>query len=160
LMKEHGGFRHNSQVLRVVDLLERRSPDYPGLNLTREVRESLLKHEPDEEWPSEFEPRPRHPCLEAQVVDLADSTAYAMHDIEDGVFAKMFGEDDLRDASRLWRDSIAAVEARHPGFLEKTVDWKLRVKRIANELIKRCINDLIRASAERIRDSGCASVAD
>jgi len=45
LMREHGGFRHNAQVLRVVDRLERRSPDYPGLNLSREVRESLLKHE-------------------------------------------------------------------------------------------------------------------
>ena len=76
LMRHHGGFRHNMQVLRVVDSLERRSPDYPGLNLTREVRESLLKHERGEDWPAEFRPRPRHPCLEAQVVDLADSTAY------------------------------------------------------------------------------------
>ncbi|HIE69336.1 MAG TPA: dNTP triphosphohydrolase, partial [Planctomycetes bacterium] len=51
LMKEHGGFRHNAQVLRVVDLLERRTPLHPGLNLTREVRESLLKHEKSEDWP-------------------------------------------------------------------------------------------------------------
>ena len=62
-------------VLRVVDQLERRHPDYLGLNLTREVRESLLKHEKDEDWPDEFRPKARQALLEAQVVDLADSTA-------------------------------------------------------------------------------------
>ena len=61
LMKDFGGFRHNAQVLRVVDLLERRSPDYPGLNLTREFRESLLKHESSRDWPDEFGDKPRHP---------------------------------------------------------------------------------------------------
>jgi dGTPase len=157
LMKAHGGFRHNAQVLRVVDELERRSPDYPGLNLTRELRESLLKHEASAEWPAEFEPRPRHPYLEAQVVDLADSTAYDMHDIEDGLTASMFGEDDLMRGSELWRRSCAEVEERHPGFLASTDDTKLRIKRVANQLIKTCINDLIVASHERIERSGTAS---
>jgi dGTPase len=157
VMKEHGGFRHNAQVLRVVDLLERRSPDYPGLNLTREVRESLLKHETGEDWPAEFAPRPRHPCLEAQVVDLADSTAYDVHDIEDGILAGMFQEHDLLEGSTLWRASKAKVERRHPGFLAGTGDEKLRVKRVANELIKSCINDLIRTSSERVRGSGVGS---
>jgi dGTPase len=157
VMKEHGGFRHNAQVLRVVDLLERRSPDYSGLNLTRELRESLLKHEPSEEWPVEFEPRPRQPCLEAQVVDLADSTAYDMHDIEDGLMANMFSEADLAEGSELWRRSCAEVEDRHPGFLSTTDDRKLRVKRISNQLIKTCINDLIEASHARLQESGAAS---
>jgi dGTPase len=157
LMKEHGGFRHNAQVLRVVDLLERRSPDYAGLNLTREVRESLLKHESREEWPAEFDPRPRHPCLEAQVVDLADSTAYDMHDVEDGLYASMFAETDLHAGSSLWRASCAAVERRHPGFLAATDDTKLRVKRVANELIKTCINDLIHASHARLLESHASS---
>jgi dGTPase len=160
LMRGLGGFRHNAQVLRVVDLLERRSPEYPGLNLTREVRESLLKHESGEDWPEEFEPRPRHPRLEAQVVDLADSTAYDAHDIEDGVFAGMFREADLEEASSLWRASKAHVESRHPGFLASTDDPKLRVKRVANELIKTCINDLIRSSAARIRESGVVTSED
>ncbi len=146
LMASHGGFRHNAQVLRVVDLLERRSPDYPGLNLTREVRESLLKHEKDEDWPAEFQPRPKHPCLEAQVVDLADSTAYDVHDVEDGLRAGMFTEDEIDENVTLWRGAREAVELRHPGFLDGSVDTALRVKRITNELIKICINDLIRAS--------------
>lgn len=159
LMSSHGGFRHNVQVLRVVDVLERRSPDYPGLNLTREVRESLLKHESGEHWPDEFGPRPRHPCLEAQVVDLADSTAYDMHDIEDGLLAQMFREEEISEHVELWRRSARAVEARHPGFLATSDDTKLRIKRVANELIKTCINDLIEASLARIRSAGIDSPA-
>jgi dGTPase len=154
LMRPHGGFRHNAQVLRVVDLLERRSPDYPGLNLTLEVRMSLLKHETGEHWPAEFGERPRHPCLEAQVVDLADSTAYDVHDLEDGLLAEMFTQEDLYADSELWRFACAEVEARHPGFLCATNDRKLRVKRVANEVIKTCINDLIHASAARISEAG------
>ena len=149
LLADHGGFRHNAQVLRVVDLLERRSPEYPGLNLTREVRESLLKHEKAEDWPGEFRPRPKHPVLEAQVVDLADSTAYNVHDLEDGLRAGIFTEDDLAEVA-LWEGAREAVELRHPGFLEGTRDRALRVKRIANELLKICINDLIQASHRRL----------
>jgi dGTPase len=156
LMKDHGGFRHNFQVLRVVDLLERRSPDYPGLNLTRELRESLLKHEKDEDWPEEFRPRPRRPYLEAQVVDLADSTAYDMHDLEDGLGAGMFAEEQVAAESALWRGACEQVELRHPGFLEASSDQKLRIKRVANEVLKICINDLIVASAKRIADAHLA----
>ncbi len=157
LMADHGGFRHNMQVLRVVDLLERRSPDYPGLNLTREVRESLLKHEKSEDWPAEFRPRPKRPCLEAQVVDLADSTAYDMHDIEDGIAAEMFTEEQIDGECALWRGAREQVELRHPGFLSTRADPRLRIKRIANELIKICINDLIQASAARLAASAVKS---
>ena len=150
LLADHGGFRHNAQVLRVVDLLERRSPDYPGLNLTREVRESLLKHEKAADWPAEFQPRPKHPCLEAQVVDLADSTAYGVHDIEDGLRSAMFTEEEIDADVTLWRGAREAVQLRHPGFLEGTNDEALRVKRISNELIKICINDLIQSSRRNL----------
>jgi dGTPase len=159
LMEPHGGFRHNAQVLRVVDQLERRSPDYAGLNLTRVVRESLLKHESDADWPDEFRPRPARPCLEAQVVDLADSTAYNVHDVEDGLRSRVFREEDLA-AVPLWQRARAAVEQRHPGFLARTNDPKLRVKRVANELLKLCINDLIRASHARLGTLRPASADD
>ena len=157
LMKDMGGFRHNAQVLRVVDQLERRSPEYPGLNLTRELRESLLKHEKGEDWPAEFQPRPKHPCLEAQVVDLADSTAYHVHDIEDGLRAEVFYEDDLLQDVALWRGALEAVDLRHPGFLDATHDQRLRVKRITNELLKICINDLISATSKRLKRERPAS---
>lgn len=159
LMEGHGGFRHNAQVLRVVDQLERRSPDYPGLNLTRELRESLLKHESDADWPPEFQPRPSRPCLEAQVVDLADSTAYNVHDVEDGLRSRVFGEEDIATVA-LWQRARAAVEARHPGFLEATSDRNLRVKRVANELLKLCINDLIQGSHARLLEAGLRSSDD
>lgn len=160
LMADHGGFRHNAQVLRVVDLLERRSPDYPGLNLTRELRESLLKHERGEDWPAELEPRPTRPYLEAQVVDLADSTAYDMHDIEDGIQVELFGEAEIREGVALWRSCEAEVRRRHPGFLEGSQDARLRVKRVSNQLIKTCINDLIAATHARILDAGVRSAED
>jgi dGTPase len=159
LMADHGGFRHNAQVLRVVDQLERRSPDYPGLNLTRELRESLLKHETDADWPAEFRPRPERPCLEAQVVDLADSTAYNVHDVEDGLRSRVFAEEELAPLA-LWQGARDAVEARHPGFLGASQDRNLRVKRVANELLKICINDLIRTSHERLLASGLGSSDD
>ena len=160
LITDHGGFRHNAQVLRVVDQLERRSPAYPGLNLTRELRESLLKHESARDWPAEFEPKPRHPYLEAQVVDLADSTAYDVHDIEDGLRAGMFTEADLVRESSLWRDSLVRVEQRHPGFLDSTVDDPLRVKLVGGDLIRVCIEDLIRHSAGQLAAAGLESPED
>ena len=137
LMKDHGGFRHNVQVLRVVDRLERRSPAYAGLNLTREVRESLLKHEAAADWPQELAPRLARPLLEAQVVDLADSTAYNKHDLEDGLMAGMFTEEELLEECTLWRECAARVEERHPGA-GRLDDPKLHVQRVANELIGRC----------------------
>ena len=160
LMAEHGGFRHNAQVLRVVDLLERRSPAYPGLNLTREVRESLLKHERAEDWPEEFGTRPRFPCLEGQVADLADSTAYNAHDVEDGLRAGMFTERDLEEHSALWRRVRATVEGRHPGFLGEATDASLRAKRLTTELLKVCLVDLIHASHARIHELAICAPED
>jgi dGTPase len=153
LMSHRGGFRHNVQVLRVVDQLERRRPDYDGLNLTREVREALLKHESGEDWPEEFQPKPRQPLLEAQVVDLADSTAYNMHDIQDGLANGLFEEADIETNVELWRYSTVETQARHPGFLEETHDENLRRQRIANHLIGSCITDLITASHARIAEA-------
>jgi dGTPase len=160
-MKPYGGFRHNAQVLRVVDLLERRSPDFPGLNLTRELRESLLKHETSEDWPAEFMPKPKHPLLEGQVTDLADSTAYNKHDIEDGLAAGMFTEQDLEENVTLWRIARERVDERHPGFLQRQEsDAPLRISRLANELIGVCIVDLCRATYQNVMDAGVSSPED
>lgn len=167
LMQPFGGFRHNAQVLRVVDQLERRSPEFPGLNLTRELRESLLKHETEEDWPAEFMPKPGQPLLEGQVVDLADSTAYNKHDIEDGLTAGMFTEADLEESVGLWRLARERVEERHPGFLSGSSsvsgamdDPRLRISRVANEVIGVCIVDLVRATHQNITDAGVGSSAD
>ena len=157
LMARHGGFRHNAQVLRVVDRLERRHPDYAGLNLTREVRESLLKHEKDADWPDEFRPKAAQPLLEAQVVDLADSTAYNMHDIQDGLANGIFDDGDIAQASSLWAEAIEEVRVRHPGFLEASEDQNLLRLRISNQVFGRCIGDLIEHSAENLRATSPAT---
>ena len=155
LMQDHGGFRHNAQVLRVVDLLERRTPEHPGLNLTREVRESLLKHEEKEDWPAEFGEPPRFPYLEAQVVDLADSVAYNAHDVDDGLRAGVFTEDELRAGSALWRRARSTVEARYPDFLDDD-DLPLVHRRVVNDLLRILIQDLIEETAGRLDDAAPA----
>lgn len=85
LAKEEGGFDHNKQSLRVVTKLERRYPDFPGLNLTWETLEGIMKHETDYDLPdTEWEPD-KQPSLEAQVVNSADEIAYNAHDLDDGL---------------------------------------------------------------------------
>ena len=85
------------------------------------------------------------------MVDLSDSTAYSVHDVEDGLRAGMFTEGEIHEGVALWRGAREAVELRHPGFLEGTKDEALRIKRVTNELIKICINDLITASQKRLQ---------
>ena len=85
LAKDAGGFDHNKQSLRVVTELERRYPDFPGLNLTWETLEGIMKHETEYDLPdSDWEPD-KQPSLEAQVVNVADELAYNAHDLDDGL---------------------------------------------------------------------------
>jgi len=101
LLSAHGGFNHNRQSLRVVDQIEQRYPDHPGLNLSFEVREGIAKHETKNKVVHpEFEPDLR-PTLEASLVDIADEIAYNAHDIDDGLRAELIVIDDLRDLS-IW----------------------------------------------------------
>ncbi len=96
LMADFGGFNHNRQSLRIVDLLEKRYDHHPGLNLTYEVREGIVKHESGTEpfAPEEFPPDEK-PTLEALLVDLADSIAYNCHDLDDGLSSGILNWDDL-----------------------------------------------------------------
>ena len=94
-MRDHGGFEHNRQALRIVEVIERKYPDFPGLNLTAEVRHSLLKHSKEQL------------CLEAQVVDASDRIAYNTHDIDDGLTSGLLQEEAL-DQVELWRKAAAA----------------------------------------------------
>src|SRR5437899_10238033 len=84
-MRDHGGFEHNRQSLRVVELLENAYPDFPGLNLTFEVREGLQKHQAFYDAPASRGEAYHRPSLEAQVADLADEITYYSHDLDDGV---------------------------------------------------------------------------
>src|SRR2546430_5205995 len=93
LMKDYGGFEHNRQSLRVVELLEQKYPRFPGLNLTWEVREGLVKHFTGYDHPSKRKGFPaRSSSLEAQVANLADEITYYTHDLDDGLTAGLFSE--------------------------------------------------------------------
>jgi dGTPase len=105
-MKDHGGFEHNAQSLRIVELLEERSPQIPGLNLTYEVREGLVKHDTDYDSPSvddRFMPG-KMGHLESQVCDLADEIAYNCADLDDALKYGYLEEQDLEAIP--WVDEI------------------------------------------------------
>ncbi|MCK6459500.1 MAG: deoxyguanosinetriphosphate triphosphohydrolase [Planctomycetes bacterium] len=132
LMREHGGFEHNRQALRIVDVIERKYPGFPGLNLTAEVRESLLKH------------GERQLCLEAQVVDAADRIAYNTHDVDDGLTSGILDEAALSEVA-LWRDALDDVTRRFPGL-----DPARRRYHVVRSLIDRAVTDLLDRSRERL----------
>jgi dGTPase len=112
IMKDHGGFEHNHQSLRVVDFLEEKYPNFPGLNLTYEVREGIMKHETlyDRPVPTEFNPR-KKATLECQIVNVADEIAYNCHDLDDGLASDVLKEEELNEIA-LWHDIAREAKKR------------------------------------------------
>ncbi len=127
LMKNHGGFEHNIQGLRVVDTLEKRYSKFSGLNLSWEVRESIAKHKTlyDNPNTSQFQTN-KQPLLEAQIVDLADSIAYDNHDIDDSLKAGIITENDLEEIE-LWRNAREKVKEQY-GNLSKDMEKAHAIK--------------------------------
>lgn len=157
LMHDHGGFEHNLQGLRVVDLLEERYPAFPGLNLTWEVRESINKHRTPYDQPGigvAFDPN-QAPLLESQVVDIADEIAYDNHDLDDGLTSGLLHEEQLHEVV-LWRDAKDAVLARAPQSLRP----ELLKYQVIRELINRQITDLLQESSRRLVQHRIGSVDD
>jgi len=111
LMKGHGGFEHNRQSLRIVEELENKYPAYPGLNLSWEVREGLVKHCTAYDHPSKrkgFDAKSS--SLEAQVANLADEITYYSHDLDDGLDSTLLDEKKLRKDVEIWRIAARTVE--------------------------------------------------
>ncbi len=140
-MQGHGGFEHNEQSLRVVDLLEAVYPDFPGLNLTFEVREGLQKHRKLETRPS----------LEAQIANLADEITYYSHDLDDAVDFQILSADQLEE-SAVWRRSHEAVTVRYPDAREPELH-----QLIIRNIIDVQVTDVIASSAQAIAAAGLAS---
>ncbi len=140
IMRSSGGFEHNRQSLRAVDLLEERYPDFPGLNLTYEVREGIIKHETvyDRPLPSEFNPK-HCPTLECQVVNLADEIAYTSHDIDDGLRSMVLSEEELNEVE-LWRRTIAKIEKEYSD-LSPYQKHSQAVRRIINQEVTDAISE-------------------
>lgn len=154
LMTGFGGFEHNLQSLRVVDYLEHPYPGWRGLNLSFEVRESLLKHRlPDEtiDYPGLAASRAEllsggpQPPLEGQVADLADTITYTLHDIEDGLVECGLSETDL-NGTRLWRGVAEKVR-------EKCSAHSIHAVRrpILDALAEYLIDDAAKATLHRLR---------
>jgi len=155
-MREFGGFEHNLQSLRVVDELEERYAEFPGLNLTFEVREGILKHcsaanaRQLGDLGARFLER-RQPSLEAQLSNLADAIAYNNHDVDDGIRAGLITVEELR--------GIAIFRRQHDLVIRRYPD--LGQRRLVHEVVRRMIdylvNDLVNASTASIAAAAPAS---
>jgi dGTPase len=154
LMKDHGGFDHNKQSLRIITQLECRYPDFPGLNLTWEVREGIVKHESeyDVSDASDYNPELRG-HLEAQIANAADELAYTAHDLDDGLRSRMITPKMLEGIT-LWEIMIESVEARGQEIDELTRH------RLIRRLIGMEVSDLVHSTHQRLRDSNVKSVEE
>jgi dGTPase len=154
LMKDYGGFDHNKQSLRIVTTLERRYPDFPGLNLTWELREGIVKHESeyDVSDASQYNPELRG-NLEAQIANVADELAYTAHDLDDGLRSGMITPYMLEGIT-LWEILVESV-----GFSSPVLD-DLSRHRLIRRLIGMEVSDLVHTTHERLRDSSVRSVEE
>lgn len=137
-MQQFGGFEHNLQSLRVVDVLEERYANFDGLNLCFETREGILKHCSPENAALLGEVGERflnnqRPSLEAQIANLADEIAYNNHDIDDGLRSGLISLEQLA-AVRLFSGHLDEVRRAYPALAER---------RVVHETIRRMINTLV-----------------
>lgn len=147
LMRYEGGFNHNFQGLRVVDILEEKYPNFPGLNLSWEVREGIVKHSSDFDQSvklKEFNPQ-ELPTMEAQVVDMADEIAYDNHDLDDGVTSGMLFEEDLLKIP-LWKKISEDINKRF-----ESIDSNKKKYLIIRSLINIQVTDLIRQTESQLK---------
>jgi dGTPase len=152
LMRERGGFEHNEQSLRIVEVLEERYPGFKGLNLTYETLEGIQKHRTEYDVPGGGVAR--QPGLEAQVADLADEIAYNNHDIDDGLASGMLDAEALETVP-LWRETLRVARTRAGGASRKV----LYVTTIRG-LINRLVTDVIATVEQRIEAAGIRSVEE
>ena len=153
-MRDHGGFDHNRQSVRVVELLETPYPNFPGLNLTFEVREGLRKHQLLHDFATLETEEYHSPSLEAQVADLADEITYYSHDLDDAVDFEILSAAQLGE-NQVWRRSERVVRARYSGAREPELH-----KLIIRNIIDNEVHDLVATSAKSIDESGVRSAND
>ncbi|MDP8263603.1 MAG: deoxyguanosinetriphosphate triphosphohydrolase [Candidatus Ancaeobacter aquaticus] len=123
LMSDQEGFEHNKQSLRVVEVLEKKYPTHPGLNLTWEVREGIMKHKSTYDKPdmSAFK-KDTSSSLEAQVVDIADEIAYNCHDVDDGLSSGLLTEKELHSVP-LWNACLNDIRKAHPRASDEVIRY-------------------------------------
>ena len=146
LLRTEGGFNHNAQALRIMELLETRYPEFPGLNLSREVLEAQATRKKDGTAPA--------PLLETQVVDAADSIAYDTHDADDAIELGLVSLEELLELPL-----VAEAATRVRDRLGPLGSGDLR-RAVIHELVDFQVAELVRTSLARLRGLGIRSVAD
>jgi dGTPase len=153
LMKHHGGFEHNRQSLRVVEVLEQKYPRFSGLNLSWEVREGLVKHYTPYDHPARrkgFDAKSS--SLEAQIANLADELTYCSHDLDDGLDSGLLPEKNLRRDVRIWDHAARTVEKEY-GRLPDECRRYFIIRCIIDIQVK----DVVTTTEELIRKAGVSS---
>ncbi len=158
LMKDHGGFEHNQQSLRIVEVLEQRYPDFDGLNLSYETREGIIKHTTSYDSAGIAAVQPycpkEQPTLEAQIIDLADEIAYNNHDIDDGLKAGYVSLNDLT-AVDIWQRTWTDIGQRFPAISEKR-----QILQTVSHLIGELIQDLVSTTSENLDKYAIKTLVD
>ena len=148
LMEAHGGFEHNKQSLRIVEKLEHPYPHFPGLNLSFEIREGIVKHSAHwkpENVPAEYLPK-LQPTLEAQLIDFVDEIAYNNHDVDDGLSSHMFSFSDIHNVS-IWAESVEKVRKKFP---KEPIESLKRL--VISAMITTLVDDLVQTTLKNIQD--------
>ena len=154
LMKDFGGFDHNKQSLRIVTELEQRYPEFPGLNLTWEVREGMVKHESEYDVTDarDFSPELRG-NLETQICNVADELAYTTHDLDDGLRSGMITPQTL-DGIALWEILVQTFNWHGPLLQD------LERHRMIRHLVGLMVTDMVQATDTRLKESGAKSALE
>jgi dGTPase len=156
LMREHGGFEHNRQSLRIVEELEEKYPGFRGLNLTWEVREGLIKHQTSYDQPGVRKGfSAKSPSLEAQIGNLADELIYGSHDLDDGLDAGLLTEEELRRHVRVFAQASETVRKEH-GKLPAEIRRYFIVRCIIDDQVR----DVVETSEAAILASGVKTADD
>ncbi len=154
LMKDEGGFEHNRQSLRVVEKLEERYDNFPGLNLTWETREGIIKHSSKNHPEINIYAPDEHPSPEAQIIDFADEIAYNNHDLDDGLSS---GYLDIKDIKKLniWEMALASI-----GEKNAPKDNKLLINKIIRTIINLLVTDFIGTFINNISELSIKNYSD
>ncbi len=158
-MRDYGGFEHNLQSLRVVDELEAKYADFPGLNLMFETREGILKHCSQRNARELGDVGERflnreQPGLEAQIADISDAIAYNNHDVDDGFRAGLLTLQQLC-GQPLFGDQYEVVQREHPGLEDRRLIYE-----IIRRMIGKVVNSLIDTTRDNINAAGVRSIDD
>jgi len=158
LMRAHGGFNHNEQSVRILETLEQRYADFPGLNLTWEVREGIIKHttEYDTANAADYDPNKRA-SLEGQLVNAADEIAYTTHDLDDGLRSELIERGDLHDIG-LWHEALRTLGLERADFTDLARHRAIRflINLEVTDVIDRVVAELKRlriTSPQGVRDA-------